>query len=224
VHIPPPQLVSDYTVLSVELGHRAYGLSTERLLPRKYGIFAAPTGCFWGFDKPPPHVEGPLPDQSSWEIERFLNLALTGDPDALECLWSPIVDHRNDIGDGLMALRPYLVSRQVYRTFLRRANGEVDRLAGVHDSADWGRVANMLRLLISAGHFLRNSEPLLRVDAYRDRLLAVAAGDAGWAQVAAWRDKLATDAERAYSATRLPARPDREAADRFLIEVRRRLV
>jgi hypothetical protein len=47
----------------------------------------------------------------------------------------------------------------------------------------------------------------VRVEAQRDRLLAVQRGGLPWAQVDAWRKELHLDFERALIETRLPERP-----------------
>ena len=61
----------------------------------------------------------------------------------------------------------------------------------------------------------------MRVEAHRDRLLAVKRGELLWAEVDAWRKELHRDFERALAETRLPERPDYEAANRFLVKARR---
>jgi len=63
----------------------------------------------------------------------------------------------------------------------------------------------------------------VRVEAHRDRLLAVKRGDLPWAEVDAWRKELHRDFERALAETKLPERPDYEAANRFLIKARREI-
>ncbi len=58
------------TVYSCVVGSRAYGLAGPESDTDRRGVFVAPTESFWGLDKPPSHVDGPLPEQFSWEIER----------------------------------------------------------------------------------------------------------------------------------------------------------
>ena len=58
----------------------------------------------------------------------------------------------------------------------------------------------------------------------RDRLLAVKRGELPWAEVDAWRKELHHDFERALAETKLPERPDYEAANRFLLKARRGMV
>jgi hypothetical protein len=58
------------------------------------------------------------------------------------------------------------------------------------------------------------------VEAHRDRLLAVKRSEMPWAEVDVWRKELHRDFERALADTKLPERPDYEAANRFLIKAR----
>ena len=62
-----------------------------------------------------------------------------------------------------------------------------------------------------------------RDEAHRDRLLAVKRGEMPWAEVDAWRKELHRDFERALAETKLPERPDYEAANRFLVKARREM-
>ena len=57
--------------------------------------------------------------------------------------------------------------------------------------------------------------------ALRERLLAVKRGEVVWFEVDAWRLELHREFEQALATTRLPERPDYEAANRFLVDVRR---
>jgi len=57
--------------------------------------------------------------------------------------------------------------------------------------------------------------------AHRDRLLAVKRGEQPWQEVNAWRRELHRDCERALAESKLPERPDYEAANRFLVKARR---
>ena len=61
------------------------------------------------------------------------------------------------------------------------------------------------------------------VETHRERLLAVKRGEMPWAEVDAWRKELHGDFERALVETKLPERPDYEAANRFLIKARREM-
>jgi predicted nucleotidyltransferase len=55
-------LVADHTILSVVVGSRAYGLDGPSSDHDRRGVFVAPTPLFWHLDKPPTHLDGPLPE------------------------------------------------------------------------------------------------------------------------------------------------------------------
>lgn len=80
---------------------------------------------------------------------------------------------------------------------------------------------HLLRLLLTGAATLREGRVPVGVETHRERLLAVKHGEVLWAEVDTWRQKLHRDFERALSETRLPERPEYDAANRFLIRARR---
>jgi hypothetical protein len=83
---------------------------------------------------------------------------------------------------------------------------------------------HLVRLLLSGIALLRDGIVVVRVEDERDRLLAIRNGEIAWAEVDAWRLLLHRDLDAAYASTRLPDRPDYEAANRFLLAARRSAV
>lgn len=220
-------LVRDHTILSVVTGSRAYGLATDASDTDRRGVYAAPAPLFWRFTKPPTHVDGPLPEQFSWELERFCELALGANPTVLECLWSPIVERVTPVGEELLAVRPAFLSRHAHRTFLRYAESQFRKLEGdLRNGGEprWKHVMHMLRLLVSGLHLVRHGEPRVDVGDLRDRLLAVRRGEVGWDEIETWRTSLTTDLDEALSRSPLPPEPDRAAVEDLLISIRRRSV
>jgi predicted nucleotidyltransferase len=215
--VPPERLVTEHTVLSVVVGSRAYGLSTADSDTDRRGVFVAPTPLFWRLDKPPTHVDGPLPEQFSWELERFCLLALQANPTVLECLWSPLVERCTPVGEDLLALRHSFLSRRARQSFVAYAVAQFRRLDPA--GPKWKQAMHMIRLLLSGRHLLRHGEPLVRMDEHRDRLLAVRRGEVAWAEVVRWREELVADLDE--TGDLLPAEPDRAAVDDFLVTVRK---
>ncbi|MFI6513190.1 DNA polymerase beta superfamily protein [Streptosporangium sp. NPDC050855] len=208
--------VPDHLVLSVVVGSRAYGLEVDGSDTDRRGVFVAPTPLFWRLDKPPTHVEGPLPEQFSWEVERFCGLALEANPTVLECLWSPVVEHVTPVGEELLALRDAFVSGRACRTFVGYADAQFRRLDP--ERPRWKQAMHMIRLLLSGLHLVRHGEPLVRMDAHRDRLLAVRRGEVPWDEVDRWRrDLVAAFGDAGV----LPAEPGRERVEEFLVRTRR---
>ncbi|SBT95832.1 hypothetical protein GA0115233_11757 [Streptomyces sp. DI166] len=220
----PETLVRDHTVYACVMGSRAFGLATEGSDTDRRGVFLAPTPLFWRFEKPPTHIEGPAEEQFSWELERFCELALRANPNILECLHSPLVEHIDDTGRELIGLRGAFLSRQTHTTFARYAVGQRKKLqADVrnHGAPRWKHAMHLLRLLMSVRDLLRTGELVLDVGEQREPLLAVKRGEVPWPRVESWMNRLAEEAERAADRSPLPAEPDRRRVEDFLVRVRR---
>ncbi|MGW4665962.1 nucleotidyltransferase domain-containing protein [Streptosporangium sandarakinum] len=214
-----PVSVPEHLVLSVVTGSRAYGLETEDSDVDRRGVFAAPAPLFWRLDKPPTHLEGPLPEQFSWEVERFCVLALEANPTVLECLWSPIVERLTPAGEELLAIRRAFLSRRAHRTFAGYAQAQLRRLDPARPK--WKQAMHMIRLMLSGLHLAREGEPLVRVGDHRDRLLALRRGEIPWPEVERWRAELAAELDRPGVCDALPEAPDRRTVEDYLVTVRR---
>ncbi|MEV4357741.1 nucleotidyltransferase domain-containing protein [Nonomuraea sp. NPDC049625] len=209
--------MTDDMILTVVMGSRAYGLETEASDTDRRGVFVAPTAAFWRLEKPATHRDGPLPEQFSWEVERFCVLALEANPTALECLWSPMVEVITPAGRRLRELRRAFLSERARHSFAGYADSQFRRLDPA--APKWKQAMHMIRLLLSGLHLIRHGEPLVQVGPYRERLLAIRHGEVPWAEVDAWRTELAAEVGEAGSV--LPERPDRERVEEFLVGVRK---
>ncbi|MFF5304370.1 DNA polymerase beta superfamily protein [Streptomyces sp. NPDC013161] len=222
--MPFESLVRDHTIYACVMGSRAFGLATDGSDTDRRGVFVAPTPLFWRFDKPPTHIEGPAEEQFSWELERFCELALRANPNILECLHSPLVEHVDATGRELLALRDAFLSRQVHETFTRYALGQRKKLEvdiRTHGAPRWKHAMHLLRLLTSARDLLRTGTLRIDVGDRRAPLLAVKRGEVPWPEVESWMTRLATETDEAATGTPLPAEPDRRRVEDFLIRVRR---
>lgn len=206
-------------ILSVIVGSRAYGLDTPASDTDRRGVFVVPTEAFWRLDKPPTHRDGPLPEQFSWEVERFCVLALEANPTVLETLWSPLAEVVTPAGRRLLDLRGAFMSQRAHQTFARYADAQFRRLDPA--APKWKQAMHMIRLLLSGIHLMEHGEPLVEVGAYRERLLEVRQGRMSWEELQRWRASLMAAFERALPRSVLPAAPDRAAVEEFLIETRR---
>ncbi|MFD7443151.1 DNA polymerase beta superfamily protein [Streptomyces sp. NPDC059909] len=220
----PEALVRDHTVYSCVMGSRAFGLATDDSDTDRRGVFLAPTPLYWRFEKPPTHVEGPADEQFSWELERFCELALRANPNILECLHSPLVEHIDDTGRELLALRHAFLSRQAHETFVRYAVGQRRKLdADVrrHGAPRWKHAMHLLRLLASCRDLLRTGRLVIDVGDDRESLLAIKRGEVRWAEVESWMTRLVDEADDAAATSPLPAQADRARVEDFLIRTRR---
>ncbi|MFC7886669.1 DNA polymerase beta superfamily protein [Streptomyces sp. NPDC057376] len=220
----PETLVRDHTIYACVMGSRAFGLATEDSDTDRRGVFLAPTPLFWRFEKPPTHVEGPAPEQFSWELERFCELALRANPNILECLHSPLVESVDDTGRELLALREAFLSRRVHETFTRYAHGQrrkLDADVRTHGAPRWKHAMHSLRLLTSARDLLRTGVLTIDVGDRREPLLAVKRGEVPWPEVEARMNRLVAEGDEAAAGSPLPAEPDRRRVEDFLVRVRR---
>ncbi|GAA4925637.1 DNA polymerase beta superfamily protein [Streptomyces coeruleoprunus] len=223
--LTPEALVRDHTIYSCVMGSRAFGLATEDSDTDRRGVFLAPTPLQWRFDKPPTHVEGPAEEQFSWELERFCELALGGNPNILECLHSPLVEYVDDTGRELLALREAFLSRRVHGTFVGYARTQHRRLeahARRHGAPRWKQAMHLLRLLTSCRDLLRTGRLVVDVGDERERLLAVKRGEVPWPRVEARMARLTAEADAALAASPLPEEPDRARVEDFLFRTRLR--
>ncbi|MEU1020387.1 nucleotidyltransferase domain-containing protein [Streptomyces sp. NPDC005900] len=217
-------LVRDHTVYACVMGSRAFGLATEGSDTDRRGVFQAPTALFWRFEKPPTHLDGPADEQFSWELERFCELALRANPNILECLHSPHVEHVTDTGRELLALREAFLSRRVHDTFTGYALGQRKKLEAdirLHGAPRWKHAMHLLRLLTSCRDLLRTGRLTIDVGDQREPLLAVKRGEVPWSEVEAWMGRLTEQAREAARHSPLPAEPDRERVADFLVRARR---
>ena len=151
-------------------------------------------------------------------------MALKANPNILECLYSPMVEKMTPLGAELIAIRDSFLSQMIFQTFNGYAISQFKKIEqDIRNSGQikWKHAMHLLRLLLTGAATLRETRVPVRVEAHRDRLLAVKRGELPWTEVDAWRKELHRDFERALAETKLPERPDYEAANRFLVKARR---
>lgn len=204
-------------VLSVVVGSRAYGLATSSSDMDRRGVFVAPTRDFWRFDKPPTSYEGPRAEELNWEVERFCALALKSNPTVLEVFASPHVEHATDVGRELRDLLPHVLSRRAVESFERATTAQFARAV---DRLKWKQVMHVVRQLLVCRDLVRTGVLSLDVGPYRERLLAIRRGEVPMADVERQVSQLREEIASARSP--LPAEPDREAVEAWLVSVRER--
>ncbi|HSI08356.1 MAG TPA: nucleotidyltransferase domain-containing protein [Rariglobus sp.] len=216
--------LEDCVIYRCTVGSRAYGLDTEASDTDLRGIYQAPPEMQWSLFGAPEQFEDNEAQTCYWELQKFLVMALKANPNVLECLYSPLVDKTTEIGDRLISLRECFLSQMVFQTFNGYALSQFKKLEqDLRNQGEirWKHAMHLLRLLITGAGTLRENRVPVRVEAHRDRLLAVKCGELAWEEIDAWRRELHRDFEEALRQTRLPERPDYEKVNAFLIEARR---
>jgi predicted nucleotidyltransferase len=95
------------------------------------GVYLPPARLQWSLWEAPEQLEGGEKDECYWELRKFIILALKANPNILECLYTPIVEYANDLGQELRGMRSRFLSRLVYQTYNDTLSGSSRRLNGI---------------------------------------------------------------------------------------------
>ncbi len=216
-----------FVIYRCVVGSRAYGLDTDASDTDRRGIYLAPADLHWSLFGAPEQFEDNTGQWCVWELQKFLIMALKANPNILECLWSPLVEKTTPLGEELLAMRGCFLSQMIFQTFNGYALSQFKKIEQDrrnHGEVRWKHAMHLLRLLLTGAATLREGEVPVRVEAQRDRLLAVKCGEIPWPEVDAWRQQLHRDFEHALAETKLPERPDYEAANGFLVKARKEII
>src|SRR5260221_5290146 len=216
--------LEQFIIYRCVVGSRAYGLDNDEYDTDRRGIYLAPVELQWSLFGAPEQFEDNATQSCYWELQKFLIMALKANPNILECLYSPVVEKVTSLGEELLSLRERFLSQMIFQTFNGYALSQFKKIEQDirnHGEVRWKHAMHLLRLLLTGAAALRDGRVPVIVEAHRERLLVVKRGHMPWAEVDAWRKELHCDFERALAETKLPERPDYEAANRFLIKARR---
>jgi len=205
------------------VGSTAYGLSHEGSDVDRRGFYLPPADLEWSLAGVPEQLENDQ-EEVYWEIEKFIRLALKANPNVLECLYSPLVETCAPLAQELIRMRNIFLSQYVHRTYDAYVLSQFKKLEQdlrSHGQIRWKHVMHLMRLLLSGVEVLKHGFVPLRVDEYRDQLLAIRRGEVPWQEVEHWRLELHRELDAAVAVTDLPEHPDYERANAFLVRARR---
>ena len=219
--------LADSVIYRCVTGSRAYGLDHEGSDIDRRGIYLPAARAHWSLYGVPEQLENKDEDEVYWELQKFIMLALKANPNILEVLNTPIIEHITPLAQELRDRRHMFLSKLAYQTFngyvlsqfkkmnrRKEKTGEMNLKHGMH----------LIRLLLSGIHLLQEGDIQVRVEAHRDELLAIRRGERTWEEVEKWRVALHGKFDAAFSRTSLPERPDYREANAFLIRARRSAV
>ncbi len=209
------------------VGSRAYGLDDTESDNDRRGVYLPPAELHWSLYGVPEQLENPETEEVYWEAAKFVSLALKANPNVLECLYTPLIEHAAPLIQELLEMRHRLLSKLVYQTYNGYVMSQFKKLRS--DSRNkgqvkWKHVMHLLRLLISGVTVLEEGFVPVRVEEHRQRLLSVKRGEADFETCEAWRLELHARFDRAVERTTLPERPDYAAANDWLVRARRSMV
>lgn len=210
------------------VGSRAYGLERDASDFDRRGVYLPPAAMHWSIYGVPEQLESPETEEVYWELEKFLKLALKANPNVLEALWTPLVEHASPLAREMLAMRGAFLSKLVYQTYNGYAMSQFKKLGQdlrVKGAIKWKHAMHLIRLLLAGIEVLRTGEVPVRVsEESRERLMLVRDGKMAWEDVDRWRVALHGEFERAFLETGLPERPDYERVNAFLVRARLAMV
>jgi predicted nucleotidyltransferase len=218
----------EYVIYRCIVGSRAFGLSGDTSDTDWRGIYLPPADLHWSLAGVPEQIESKATEETYWELQKFLNMALKANPNVLECLYTPLVDLATPLAQELLAMRQKFLSKLVYQTYNGYVLSQFKKLEqDLRNRGEirWKHAMHLLRLLLSGIHVLKEGELMVAVTPeQRTQLLAVKQAHISWEEVDRWRLGLHKEFEAAFATTKLPERPDYAAANAFLLKARRSMV
>ena len=218
-----------HVLLAGVVGSTAYGLATPESDVDRLGVFATPTVAFHGLTPPAESHVTTGPDVTVHEAGKYCRLALKGNPSVAELMWLPDYEVLTPLGRELVDIREaFLSAAAVRNAYLGYAQQQFTKLKNRGDgtfSPDLrhrtAKHARHLARLCDQGYGLYATGKLrVCVDNpwfYHQFGEQVASGDLATAEA------LLAAAEANFNETRspLPAAPDKQAVQAWLLRVRR---
>jgi predicted nucleotidyltransferase len=208
-------------------GSRAYGLSHEASDTDRRGIYLPPADLHWSLYGLPEQLENPAAEEVYWELQKFLTLALKANPNILECLYTPLVEHATPLARELLAMRECFLSKLLYQTYNGYVLSQFKKLqADMRNKGEpkWKHVMHLIRLLLAGIAALREGYVPVDAGGHRDLLLSIKRGEVNFLEVEQYRLDLHKQFDAAAATTRLPDRPDYARANEFLLKARRSMI
>ncbi len=219
--------LADRVIYRCVVGSRAYGLDDADSDTDRRGIYLPPADLHWSLFGAPEQLENAASDEVYWEIQKFVTLALKSNPNILECLYTPLVEHATPLAEELLAMRDCFLSTLVYQTYSGYVTSQFKKLqADLRNkgAVKWKHVMHLLRLLLAGIGTLRDGIVPVHTGSHREKLLAVKRGEIPFEELELWRADLHRQFDDAMTHTALPRRPDYVRANAFLLKARRSAV
>lgn len=214
----------DRVIYRCVVGSRAFGLDTDDSDTDRRGIYLPPAELHWSLYGVPEQLENDANQEAYWELQKFLIMALKGNPNILECLYTPLVEFTTPLAEELLGMREAFLSRVVYQTYNGYVMSQFKRMQT--DLKNQGRikpkhVMHLIRLLLSGIHVLKHGFVPVEVGEHRERLFSIKNETMPWDEIEAWRLALHREFDAALGGSCLPERPNYERANDFLVKARR---
>lgn len=175
-------------------------------------------------------------DLTTYSLRKFLGLAAKGNPTIINLFFVPGNDRHidSDLADDLRSLIPSIISKESGGRYLGYMKAQRERLLGERGQKHTG-YTRRLKYMAEAGWDTKYAMHLCRLavqgiellstgaitlpvpEPDRTKLLAVRHGELALDDVIAWSHQLEETLKAAIDNSKLPAHPDRDLLDRWLV-------
>ena len=216
-------LYLQHTILKVVIGSKAYRLDDDLSDTDRRGVFLPPADLHWSLHGVPETIE--RGEEVSWELGKFVHMAIKCNPTILECLFTDLVEQANPIAHDLLRIRGAFLSRRVYDTYGGYAHAQLKKLGEdlrVRGEIRWKHAMHMIRLMMAGIYALKFGSILVEVEGRdRERLLSIRQKMMSYEEVMAWYAVLRAQLDEENARSLLPLHPDEDEINAFLLRARR---
>lgn len=236
------EIIPDNTILLGYVGSIAHGTYVPKNDPHHIddkdimGVCVGPKNIYLGLNK----LEQKDKFVDEWdsvvyEIKKYFRLLLKQNPNVLSLLWLQDKDyiHISDVGRKILDNRDIFSSKKAYSSFAGYANGQLHRME--HNACegymgakrkelvqrygyDTKNAAHLIRLLRMGIEYLTDGElRVYRVDNHE--LKDIKQGKWSLEKIKSESESLFKLAREAYVRSPLPNQPDRDRAEKLLMEI-----
>lgn len=213
----------DAVVFRCVVGSRAYGLARDGSDTDRRGAYLAPARMQWSIFDVPEQIEQTATQECYWELGKFVRLALKGNPNVLEALWSPMVEHLDPAVEPVISERRIFLSKFLFQTYNGFAISQYRQLTQdlrAHGAPKWKQAMHLVRLLRMGVAALESGDLSVLAEDRRDELLAIRDGQVSWEELERLRVSLHQDLEQALARSALPDQPDFARANELVVAAR----
>lgn len=210
-------------ILWARVGSHAFGLATASSDEDYLGIFQVKTEALLGLDNPRQTVVHTDPDWQMHELEKYITLALLGNPTILDLLWVDDYVVMSSTGEELVQLRKEMLSSRVRQTYggyamhqIKRARRHTEDPSVPLAGRPLKNMKHTFRLLNQGIHLLKTGELQVRLPNPEDYH---ALSEVPFEELERLFDE--RDAELAEVESVLPDEPNRPLLSEWLVVKRR---
>jgi len=209
-------------VLKTRIGSHAHGIAHEESDDDIRGVFVSPSDLHWALHYTPRRIEFLQDglDELYYEIGGFVRRLLTGDPMAMETLFSDLVLEADEVGQFLIDQRQRFLTRPAllgFPIFLRDQMRKLNRKDRKGHRVKSKALMHSLRLAISGLRALETGELTLEAREYADIFVEIREGEWAFERVNQEVHRCLRRFDEVLNDSPLPAEPATIAADDCLI-------